>query len=239
MKSAEVARSLAAGVARAAPRATSSPSCRRRSRSSRRRLRRSAARSSLTIIARVLRSPSPGRASARSISSPRRPARSCPSGRTKVVQPFETGVVRAIHVQDGQSVKAGDVLIELDPTISDAEREHLRRRSHGRAARRRAAAGGGRRRRRSARRLRSAGRAPIRHWSRPSASSSSTRWPSSAPSSRRSTARTQRKGGRARLARRHHRQARGDDPDPAAARRHPQIPRRQASTDRSSPISRR
>ena len=28
-----------------------------------------------------------------------------PSGRTKVVQPFETGVVRAIHVQDGQSVK--------------------------------------------------------------------------------------------------------------------------------------
>ena len=30
-----------------------------------------------------------------------------PSGRTKVIQPFETGVVRAIHVHDGQIVKAG------------------------------------------------------------------------------------------------------------------------------------
>src|ERR1700722_14774116 len=36
-----------------------------------------------------------------------------PSGRTKVVQPFETAVVRAIRVQDGQAVRAGDVLIEL------------------------------------------------------------------------------------------------------------------------------
>jgi hemolysin D len=48
-----------------------------------------------------------------------------PSGRTKVVQPFETGVVRAIRVQDGQTVKAGDVLIELDPTVNAAERDHL------------------------------------------------------------------------------------------------------------------
>jgi hemolysin D len=48
-----------------------------------------------------------------------------PSGRTKVIQPFEIGVVRAIHVHDGDSVKAGDVLIELDPTINAAEREHL------------------------------------------------------------------------------------------------------------------
>ena len=49
-----------------------------------------------------------------------------PSGRVKVVQPFETGVVRAIHVQDGQQVKAGEVLIELDPTTNEAERDHLR-----------------------------------------------------------------------------------------------------------------
>jgi hemolysin D len=49
-----------------------------------------------------------------------------PSGRTKVVQPFETGVVRSIRVQDGQEVKAGDVLIELDPTVNAAERDHLR-----------------------------------------------------------------------------------------------------------------
>jgi hemolysin D len=48
-----------------------------------------------------------------------------PSGRSKIVQPFEIGVVRAIHVKDGQTAKAGDVLIELDPTISDAELRHL------------------------------------------------------------------------------------------------------------------
>jgi hemolysin D len=49
-----------------------------------------------------------------------------PSGRTKVIQPFETSVVRAIHVRDGQKVKAGDVLIELDPTINEAERGQQR-----------------------------------------------------------------------------------------------------------------
>lgn len=49
-----------------------------------------------------------------------------PGGRSKVVQPFETGVIRAIHVHDGQAIKAGDVLIELDPTISEAEVQHLR-----------------------------------------------------------------------------------------------------------------
>src|SRR3954453_12943324 len=48
-----------------------------------------------------------------------------PGGRVKVIQPFETGVVRAIRVQDGQVVKAGDVLIELDPTVNAAERDHL------------------------------------------------------------------------------------------------------------------
>jgi membrane fusion protein, hemolysin D len=44
-----------------------------------------------------------------------------PSGRVKLIQPFETGVVSAIHVHDGQSVKAGEVLIELDPSIAAAE----------------------------------------------------------------------------------------------------------------------
>jgi membrane fusion protein, hemolysin D len=46
-----------------------------------------------------------------------------PGGRTKLIQPFETGVVRAIHVRDGQTVKAGDVLIELDPTMIEADQE--------------------------------------------------------------------------------------------------------------------
>jgi hemolysin D len=48
------------------------------------------------------------------------------NGRTKVIQPAETGVVRAIHVRDGTTVKAGDVLIELDPTISAAELDHVK-----------------------------------------------------------------------------------------------------------------
>lgn len=48
-----------------------------------------------------------------------------PSDRTKVVQPLETGVVRAIHVRDGQSVRTGEVLIELDPTVAEAELRHL------------------------------------------------------------------------------------------------------------------
>ncbi|MET4797455.1 HlyD family type I secretion periplasmic adaptor subunit [Bradyrhizobium sp. LB11.1] len=48
------------------------------------------------------------------------------NGRTKVIQPAETGVVRAIHVRDGAMVKAGDVLIELDPTITAAEVDHVK-----------------------------------------------------------------------------------------------------------------
>ena len=54
------------------------------------------------------------------------PGKIIPSGRTKIIQPFETGVVRAIHVRDGQRVKAGDPLIDLDPTINAAEKNHLK-----------------------------------------------------------------------------------------------------------------
>jgi hemolysin D len=50
-----------------------------------------------------------------------------PTGRTKVIQPFETGVVRAIHAQDGKTVKAGDVLIEIDSTINEAARARLQK----------------------------------------------------------------------------------------------------------------
>ena len=75
-----------------------------------------------------------------------------------MIQPFETGVVRAIHVRDGQSVKAGDVLIELDPTMNAAELGHLQSDLVAAAARRGAAARGAGRRRRSGRRLRAAGR---------------------------------------------------------------------------------
>ena len=54
------------------------------------------------------------------------PGKIVPTGRTKVIQPLESGVVHAIHVQDGQKVKAGDVLIEIDTTISASERDRLK-----------------------------------------------------------------------------------------------------------------
>ena len=48
-----------------------------------------------------------------------------PSGRVKVIQPLESGVVKRILVKDGQTVAAGDVLIELDSTVSGADTERL------------------------------------------------------------------------------------------------------------------
>jgi hemolysin D len=48
-----------------------------------------------------------------------------PTGRTKTIQPLETGIVSAIHVQDGDLVAAGQVLIELDRTVTQAERKHV------------------------------------------------------------------------------------------------------------------
>jgi hemolysin D len=48
-----------------------------------------------------------------------------PAGRVKVIQPFETGVIRAIHVVDGQAVKAGDPLVELDTPINAAESQRV------------------------------------------------------------------------------------------------------------------
>lgn len=54
------------------------------------------------------------------------PGKVIPSGRTKVIQPFETSVVRAIQVADGQTVRAGDVLVDLDSTMNEAELGHLK-----------------------------------------------------------------------------------------------------------------
>jgi hemolysin D len=53
------------------------------------------------------------------------PGKVIPSDRIKVIQPLATGQVRAIHVRDGQAVKQGETLIELDPTIAVAERDRL------------------------------------------------------------------------------------------------------------------
>ncbi len=49
-----------------------------------------------------------------------------PSDRTKTIQPFEAATVKAILVSDGQAVKAGDVLVELDPTSAKADLERVR-----------------------------------------------------------------------------------------------------------------
>jgi hemolysin D len=50
-----------------------------------------------------------------------------PSGRSKVVQPLEPGKVAAIGVENGSRVLAGDLLMELDPTDTTADRETLAR----------------------------------------------------------------------------------------------------------------
>jgi len=44
-----------------------------------------------------------------------------PNDRTKVIQPLDTAVIKRIHVRDGQQVKAGDLLVELDATIAQAD----------------------------------------------------------------------------------------------------------------------
>jgi hemolysin D len=48
-----------------------------------------------------------------------------PSGYSKVIQPLESGVITAIHVRDGQFVKRGDVLIDLNTTVNDADQERV------------------------------------------------------------------------------------------------------------------
>ena len=51
------------------------------------------------------------------------PGRVLPAGEVKVIQPLDPGIVRAIRVQDGDHVAAGQVLIELDPTQTSADSE--------------------------------------------------------------------------------------------------------------------
>ena len=48
-----------------------------------------------------------------------------PSGKSKVIQPSEVAVVKAIHVYDGQQVKAGDLLVELDTSMTSADVQRL------------------------------------------------------------------------------------------------------------------
>jgi len=49
-----------------------------------------------------------------------------PRGQVKIIQASDAGVVRALHVTDGQFVHKGDPLVDLDPTTSTAEVEQAR-----------------------------------------------------------------------------------------------------------------
>ena len=50
------------------------------------------------------------------------PGRIMVSDRTKVIQPLDASVVKAVLVKDGDRVKAGQVLVELDPTMASADK---------------------------------------------------------------------------------------------------------------------
>ena len=50
-----------------------------------------------------------------------------PSGRSKEVQPLEAGKVRAVFVQNGDEVREGDPLVELDSTETAADKDTLLR----------------------------------------------------------------------------------------------------------------
>jgi hemolysin D len=50
------------------------------------------------------------------------PGRIVVSERTKVVQALERSVVKRVLVQDGDRVKVGQVLVELDPTVASADK---------------------------------------------------------------------------------------------------------------------
>jgi hemolysin D len=49
------------------------------------------------------------------------PGKIVPAGATKTVQAAATGVISAIHVREGDHVTKGQVLVELDTTLADAE----------------------------------------------------------------------------------------------------------------------
>jgi hemolysin D len=50
------------------------------------------------------------------------PGRIIVSDRTKTIQPLEASVVKAVLVKDGDKVKMGQVLVELDPTMATADK---------------------------------------------------------------------------------------------------------------------
>lgn len=55
------------------------------------------------------------------------PGKLIPADSVKLIQPAEPGIVHAILVRDGQRVRAGQPLVELDPTVSTAEAAEARK----------------------------------------------------------------------------------------------------------------
>ena len=53
-----------------------------------------------------------------------------PSSNTKIIQPMDIGGVHAIYVRDGQAVRAGQLLIELDPTLTGADQAQAQQGLH-------------------------------------------------------------------------------------------------------------
>lgn len=48
-----------------------------------------------------------------------------PSGKSKTIQPLEAGMITSVRVKDGDYVQANDILVELDHTITAAERKRI------------------------------------------------------------------------------------------------------------------
>lgn len=49
------------------------------------------------------------------------PGKVIPEGKLQTIQPADPGIISAIHIREGQHVKAGDILVELNPIGNAAE----------------------------------------------------------------------------------------------------------------------
>ncbi|TXT37575.1 MAG: hemolysin secretion protein D [Comamonadaceae bacterium] len=62
------------------------------------------------------------------------PGRIIVSERTKVIQPLEASIVKKVLVKDGDRVAAGQVLVELDPTMASADSASVQEQLHTQAS---------------------------------------------------------------------------------------------------------
>jgi hemolysin D len=62
------------------------------------------------------------------------PGRIIVSERTKLIQPLEASIVKKVLVKDGDRVSAGQVLVELDPTMASADIASVQEQLHTQAS---------------------------------------------------------------------------------------------------------